>query len=289
MTLKSLIKLMRPHQYIKNIFIFLPLFFALKITNIVLFGNAFIAFVAFSLVSSAVYILNDYFDIVEDRLHPRKKDRPLASGLISNFQAMVTMLILTVGGFSLITLLPMSAIIYLSIYVLINIAYSSYLKHVAIVDVTIIAVGFVIRLFVGSIATGVPLSMWIVIMTFLLALFIALAKRRDDVIIFNKTGKKMRKAIDGYNVQLLDISMAITASVVIVTYILFATSLGTVEKFNSQYVYLTSIFVIVGIMRYLQIVFVNLNSGSPTTIILKDRFIQTNILAWIASFFWILY
>ena len=289
MILRSLIKLMRPHQYIKNIFIFLPLFFALKITDVTLFGNAFIAFVAFSLVSSAVYIMNDCFDIVEDRLHPTKKYRPLASGLVSRSKAIMIMLVLTISGFGFMTLLPINTMVYLLVYVLINIAYSLYLKRIAIVDVTIIAIGFVIRLFVGSSATEVRLSMWIVIMTFLIALFMALAKRRDDVVIFNKTGEKMRKAIDGYNIQLLDISMAITASVVIVTYILFATSLGTAEKFNSQYVYLTSIFVIIGIMRYLQIVFVDLNSGSPTMIVLRDRFIKTNILAWILSFFWILY
>lgn len=170
-----------------------------------------------------------------------------------------------------------------------NIAYSFYLKHVAILDVTIIAIGFVLRLFIGSAVTGIQLSMWIVIMTFLLALFMALAKRRDDILIFLETGKKMRKVIDGYNLQFLDTAMAIMASIVIVSYTMYTTSADIIERFNNQYLYLTALFVILGVMRYLQIVFVHLDSGSPTKIAMKDRFIQMTILAWIISFVWILY
>jgi hypothetical protein len=131
--------------------------------------------------------------------------------------------------------------------------------------------------------------MWIVIMTFLLALFIALAKRRDDVLIFLETGKKMRKVIDGYNLQFLDTAMAIMAAVVIVAYTIYTTSVEVTERFHSQYLYLTALFVILGIMRYLQITFVHLDSGSPTKIVFKDRFMQATIFSWIISFTWILY
>jgi hypothetical protein len=117
----------------------------------------------------------------------------------------------------------------------------------------------------------------------------ALAKRRDDVLIFLETGKKMRKVIDGYNLQFLDTAMAIMASVVIVAYTIYTTSAEVVEQFNSQYLYLTALFVILGIMRYLQVAFVHLDSGSPTKIVLKDRFMQATIVAWIISFTWILY
>ena len=251
--------------------------------------NAYIAFMAFSLSASAIYTLNDYHDIQEDKQHPKKKNRPLASGAISKPQATVIMIILASAGFSLMATLSLNAVMILASYVVINIAYSFYLKHIAILDVTIIAIGFVLRLFVGSAVTGIQLSMWIVIMTFLLALFIALAKRRDDVLIFLETGKKMRKVIDGYNLQFLDTAMAIMAAVVIVAYTIYTTSVEVTERFHSQYLYLTALFVILGIMRYLQIAFVHLDSGSPTKIVFKDRFMQAIIFSWIISFTWILY
>jgi len=280
---------MRPHQYIKNLFIFLPLFFALKITETALLLNAIIAFIAFSLTASAIYTLNDYHDIEEDREHPKKKFRPLASGAISKPKAIVIMVVLAVAGFGLMATLSLSAVGILATYVVMNIAYSFYLKHIAILDVVIIAIGFVLRLFIGSAATGIVLSHWIVIMTFLLALFMALAKRRDDVLIYLESGKKMRKVIDGYNLQFLDTAMAIMASVVIVAYTIYTTSSTVMERFHTQYLYLTALFVILGIMRYLQIAYVHLDSGSPTKIMLKDRFIQLTILSWIISFVGILY
>jgi len=289
MNLSTIIKLMRPHQYVKNLFIFLPLFFALKITETDLLLQAFIAFIAFSLTASAIYTLNDYHDIEEDRQHPKKKNRPLASGAISKTQAIGIMAILSLLGFALMLSLSLQAGAILATYVLMNIAYSFYLKHIAILDVTIIAIGFVLRLFIGSAVTGIALSMWIVIMTFLLALFLALAKRRDDVLIYLETGKKMRKVIDGYNLPFLDGAMMIMASVVIVSYTLYTTSTEVVTRMDSQYLYLTALFVILGIMRYLQIAFVLKDSGSPTKIVLRDRFTQLTLLGWILSFGWILY
>ena len=167
--------------------------------------------------------------------------------------------------------------------------YSVKLKHIAIIDITIIAIGFVIRLFIGSTVSDIPLSMWIVIMTFLLALFIALAKRRDDVIIFNETGKKMRKVVDGYNLKFIETSMSIMASITLVSYITYTTSDRVTQLYNNEYLFLTSIFVIIGILRYLQITIVKEDSGSPTKIILKDFFIQLALLGWILSFIWIIY
>ena len=281
--------LIRPHQYVKNFFIFVPLFFALEITNVDLLFNAFVAFLSFSLSASAIYILNDYHDIEEDRLHPKKKDRPLASGAVSKKQAIAIMLVLLAMGFTLMSSLSYLATGIVSFYVLMNVAYSLFLKHVAIIDISIIAVGFVLRLLIGSAVTDIHLSGWIVMMTFLLALFMALAKRRDDMIIYLDTGKLMRKVIDGYNIQFLDTAMAIMAAVVIVAYTNYTLSPEIVAKTNSQYLYLTSVFVILGIMRYLAITFVIQDSGSPTKIVLKDRFIQITLLGWIMTFFWLLY
>ena len=287
--MSNIIKLMRPHQYIKNIFIFIPLFFAMKITNLVLLSNAFIAFIAFSLSASAIYILNDYLDIQDDKLHPKKRFRPLASGAVSKSSAIKIMAILSISGFTIMALLSIKALLILLLYVVMNIAYSFKLKHIAIIDITIISLGFVLRLFIGSVVTNIELSAWIVVMTFLLALFMALAKRRDDVLIFNQTGKKMRRVIDGYNLQFLDTAMAIMAAVVIVAYTIYTTSPQTVAKFHSKYLYLSAFFVIVGVMRYLQITFVFQDSSSPTKIVLKDRFMQFVLLGWLMTFIWILY
>lgn len=289
MRLSSIIKLMRPHQYIKNCFIFLPLFFAAQITDTALLLNAVVAFLAFSLTASAIYVLNDYHDVEDDRRHPEKKNRPLATGVITKAQALIIMVLLFVAGTALMASVSFTAMAILLAYVTMNIAYSFHLKHVAILDVTIIAIGFVLRIFVGSAVTDIPLSMWIVIMTFLLALFMALAKRRDDVLIYLDTGKKVRQAIDGYNLQFLDTAMAIMASVVIVAYTIYTTSTEVIARVQSEHLYLTALFVIVGVMRYLQIAFVEKDSGSPTRIILKDRFMQITLIGWIATFAWVLY
>jgi len=286
---KDILKLIRPHQYIKNLFIFMPVFFVGRITDIELLLNAVVAFVAFSLSASAVYILNDYQDIEEDSQHPKKKYRPLASGAISKKSALILIGIFITMGFSLMAMLSLEALGILIIYFLLNVAYSFHLKHISILDVTIIAIGFVLRLFVGSTVTDAPLSVWIVIITFLLALFMALAKRRDDVLIFINTGKKMRKVIGGYNLQFIDAAMMIVSSVVIISYIFYTVSISTVQRMQSEYLYLTTLFVILGIMRYLQIAFVEHNSGSPTRIVLSDIFMQIVIFAWLFSFVWIIY
>jgi len=287
--LNPIIKLIRPHQYIKNIFIFMPIFFIGHITNIELILITTTAFVAFSISASAVYIFNDYQDIDDDRKHPEKKHRPLASGSITKKFAITLIGVFFIIGISIMATISFQVVGILCIYITLNIAYSLYLKHIAILDVSIIAICFVLRLFIGSSATGTALSMWIIITTFLLALFIALAKRRDDILFFLNTGKKMRRAIDGYNLQLIDGAMMIMASVVIVTYILYTTSIEVLQRMQSEYLYLTALFVILGIMRYLQISFVENNSGSPTKIVLRDKFMQITILAWTFSFAWIVY
>jgi len=284
-----LLTLIRPHQYIKNIFILLPLFFSGQLASLELLQSGLFAFIAFSLSASAIYILNDYLDIEDDRLHPKKKFRPLAAGTISKSAAIGWMLILILSGLGIMASLSLEAVSILEGYIILNIAYSCHLKHVAIVDVVIIATGFVLRLFVGAAVTEIHLSMWIVLMTFLLALFLALAKRRDDVLLFLNTGKKMRKVIDGYSLQFIDGAMMIMASVVIVSYILYTTSAEVVLRLHTEYLYLTALFVILGILRYLQISFVEENSGSPTKIVLTDIFMQFTILAWAGSFVWFIY
>lgn len=222
-------------------------------------------------------------DIKEDQQHPTKKFRPLASGKVSKSTAKI--MIVSLSGFSLITSYIFSPSLFtiLLIYFILNILYSLGLKHITIVDIFIIATGFVLRLFAGSSVIDAPLSMWIIIITFLLALFLALAKRRDDVLLASK-GKEIRKNIDGYNLEFVNASMVLMSGVVLVSYILYTVSESVMEKLGTQYLYLTTFFVLLGIIRYMQITFVEQNSGSPTKIVLKDRFLQLTILGWIVSF-----
>lgn len=287
--MKNIIILIRPHQYIKNLIVFFPLFFSMELLKPELLLSSFIAFIAFSICSSSVYILNDYFDIENDRHHPVKKYRPLAAGTVSIQFAFTIMALLFIIGGALMITLSFNAGLILGGYILMNILYSLKLKHVVILDVLIVATGFVLRLFVGSAATMIPLSRWIVLMTFLLALFMAFGKRRDDVLMFEETGKKMREVINGYNLRFLDGAMMIMASVVIVAYILYTTDSEVILRLKSDYVYLTAIFVIAGLLRYLQITFVENKSGDPTQIALKDKFLHVTILSWLGAFFWLLY
>lgn len=287
--MKNIANLLRPKQYIKNIIIFLPLFFSSQITDIQLLYNAVVAFAAFSLCVSGIYIFNDIQDADYDRKHPIKKSRPIASGAVSVKTAIIFMCVMLLAGFAVMFFLSLQATLYMAFYVLLNIAYSLYLKHIAILDVSVIGVGFVIRLLVGSVVTSTSLSMWIVIMIFLLALFIALAKRRDDVLVHMKTGIATRKVIDGYNLAFIDSAMAILSSVIIVSYLLYTTSAEIIARLGNEDVYLTTFFVILGVLRYLQITFVMKLSGDPVSIFLNDRFLIFSMLGWVLVFVAILY
>lgn len=193
----EILKLLRPHQYIKNLFVFAPLFFSFNfVLNDVI--NTFIVFILFSLIASSIYVLNDYMDIEEDKQHPKKKFRPLASGKVSKNSAKILFLLLSVISLISAYFLNTNLFLVLIIYFILNVAYSLKLKHITIVDIFIIATGFVLRLFAGASVIENQLSMWIIIMTFLLALFLAVAKRRDNVVLASQ-GKETRKNIDGYN------------------------------------------------------------------------------------------
>jgi decaprenyl-phosphate phosphoribosyltransferase len=221
--MKNLFILARTHHYIKNIIIFAPLFFSGMLLNEVKLLSTFYTFVFFSLAASSVYILNDLMDANEDRQHPKKKLRPVASGAVGKITAVIAMITLLVISITGSVFISHSVSMLITAYVVMNIFYSIWLKHIVILDVTIIAVGFVLRIFVGTAAIQMQTSMWIVLMTFLLSLFLAFAKRRDDVLLF-KDGKKVRSNISGYNLDFINVAMSIMASVVLVAYISYTIS-----------------------------------------------------------------
>jgi len=283
------IKLARPHQWVKNGFIWLPIFFGYKLSDKPAILGTLGAFIAFCITASAVYVLNDIKDIQEDRRHPLKKFRPLASGALSASEAnlfFIALLTISVAFCSII--LNTSTLILLAIYLLLNIAYSFKLKHISIIDIVCISTGFVLRIFAGGMAANIWISPWIVLMIFLLALFLALAKRRDDLLVVS-TGHTPRKGIDGYNLEFVNLTMVVMASVIIVSYILYTVSPEVVAKHGTDKLYLTALWVIVGILRYMQIAFVNQNSSSPTLIILKDLFMQVVVVAWLLHFYILIY
>lgn len=283
--LKSYIRLFRIHQWVKNLFIFLPLFFAFRLTEIAPIIADVWAFIGFSIIASGIYIINDWFDCESDRLHPVKKNRPLASGKVTKREAAVLLFFCVVTGFSVYIFIlgSLLATILLGIYFVLNLLYSFKLKHIPIIDIFIVAIGFIIRLFVGGVVTDTPLSRWIVIMTFLLALLLAIGKRRDDVLIYMRTGSKARKSLDGYNLDFANAIIIILSGIIIVSYIMYTISPEVVAR-NGEYLYLTSMFVILGLLRYLQILFVEGKGGSPTKIFIRDRFLHLVFLGWIGAF-----
>lgn len=279
------LKLLRINQWAKNVFIFAPLFFAFKFTDIHAILNAFYAFIGFSFIASSIYIINDLKDIDSDKQHPTKRYRPLAAGTISRKNALVIFGILLILGFSsyICILKNTTATTLLFVYFILNIAYSLKLKQISIVDITIVALGFVIRLFIGSVVTNITLSYWIIILTFLLALLLVIGKRRHDVIIFEETNKKMRNNISSYNLEFLNSTIVIIISTILISYIMYTISPVAVDR-NGEFLYLTALFVFLGLFRYLQAIFVEKKGDSPTRLLTHDKFLQIDIILWVISF-----
>lgn len=284
----SLIRLLRPEQWVKNMFMLIPAFFAGVLFNYNILLQVALGFLAFCAVSSSIYIINDYRDIKADRNHPEKHRRPLASGEVSSTQGFITMIILLTTGLSISLLINIWFFGILLIYISLNLGYSFGLKHISILDIFIVASGFLLRTLAGGIVADVYISQWLVIMIFLLALFLALAKRRDDLIIGMQSGKLMRKSVQHYNLEFTNASLTMLSGIIIVSYLMYTISEEVTNRLGNH-LYFTSIFVIAGIMRYLQITLVENNSGSPTKLLYSDNFIRITLLGWILSFFIIIY
>ena len=285
----DIIKLLRPQQWIKNLFVFLPLFFDRHLFDAGYLVPCILMFLAFSMAASGIYCFNDIHDAEADQNHHEKRNRPIASGKLSKATGYIVMLVCFILGAAIMCFINRAVFLVIGAYVVMNIAYTLLLKHIAIVDVFVIAVGFVLRVLAGGVATGIHLTHWIVLMTFLLALFLAFAKRRDDVTEFENSGVAMRKTANRYNLRFLNTATSIVGSITMVCYIMYTVSPEVVERFGSPYVYLTSIFVLAGIIRYLQIMTVEVKSGDPTRVMLKDRFIQGCVIGWLLAFALIIY
>ncbi len=285
-------KLLRVKQWVKNLFVFLPAIFSGQLLNAETFLHTLEAFFVFCLISSTIYILNDICDRKADREHPRKRLRPIASGKVSVGLASVIAVVIFVAAFVLAWLffgMNVDVFLIAAGYVIMNIAYTLTLKNIAILDVIIIATGFVLRVLMGGAACGIWVSPWLVMMVFLLTLLIAFGKRRDDLILAATDGKKIRKSVTGYNITFINQVISLLAGTMIVAYVCYTLSNDVMMRFASQNVYLTSVFVIAAVFRYLQLIYVREESGSPTDIIYRDRFIQSCCVLWLLSFIFIIY
>ncbi|MET3538592.1 decaprenyl-phosphate phosphoribosyltransferase [Chryseobacterium limigenitum] len=287
--MKKYLKLLRVEQWVKNLFVFVPLFFSGNIKNVELLTKSIFAFVIFSLAASVVYILNDYNDIEADSKHPEKRRRPLASGAISKSRAIAILIGLMIVDIALVflaqtyfheNLWKFATII--GLYFVMNLAYTFKLKHVPIIDIFIIATGFVLRVLAGGYITGINISQWAILLTFVLALVLAIGKRRGELINAQVSGKT-RRALDGYNVQFADIALSISVTLAIVCYLMFTLSPEVQARFHER-VFYTVIFVVFAFLRYLQQTLVYNRTESPTKIVYRDRYIQVTLLLWVAAF-----
>lgn len=287
--MSAVIRLIRVRQWVKNLFLFIPSFFAghlFKTEELLMVG---IGAFAFSLVASGVYVINDYRDRFVDRLHPTKKLRPIASGEIGTVSAWILIVLLITSGLFIAASFEIKFFYILLAYFGMNLGYSFGLKNIPILDLFIVSLGFLLRVYSGGVIADLPITHWLSIMILLLALFLIIAKRRDDLLINAKNGCVIRKSTQSYNLDFINSVITLLSAVVLVAYIMYTVSPEVTERFNSDYLFVTTIFVIAGVMRYLQIIFVENKSGSPTRIFVKDKFILLTIAGWILSFYLIIY
>ena len=291
---RCILRLIRPQQWLKNVFVLLPMFFGGSLLDAGDIRASLLTFLAYSFTASSVYCFNDINDLEADRRHPVKCHRPIASGALSVRTAWLLMALMLALAAATVSLVgdashAMKVGGVLAFYYVMNLAYCARLKQYAIVDVCIVAFGFVLRVLAGGFATDVVLSKWLVLMTFLLTLFLSFAKRRDDVVRMNETGEPPRKNTIRYNLTFINQAITVTAAVTLVCYIMYTVSPEVTARFHSDMLYLTSVFVLLGLLRYMQITVVDKKSGDPTKMMLTDRFTQLVVVAWALTFLVLIY
>ena len=280
---------MRPKHWVKNSFVLAPLFFGGKLTDTTAAIHVFACFVAFCLVASAVYLMNDIPDREKDRLHPIKKHRPIASGEISIPRARAGIFALIAPGFLIAFAADFRAGLVVVGYFLLNIAYSLFLKRVVILDIATIAIGFVLRVVGGAFAAQVQASQWLLIATFLVALFIALIKRRQELLTAGQEADRQRAVLSDYTPEMIDLLLAIVTPTTFFTYLAYPLDPETTERLSAPHLYLTSVVVLFGLLRYVALAFRNDRGESPVAILFSDRILQITVVLWTGMFAWFVY
>jgi len=279
---------MRPADWAKNVFVFAPLFFSGQAGQANKLQLTILVFLAFSAMSSAVYLFNDINDREFDRLHPQKKSRPIASGALTVKLAAASAMALAIISLGLVSFSSF-VVAFVLAYGVMNIAYSLWLKHVVIGDVFCIGLGFVFRVFGGGFAIDVMPSSWLILATFLLSLFLALSKRRHELLVMETTASTHRPVLEQYSLKLVDELISVVTPVTLITYLLYTLDARTIARFHSNWLYFTSIFVVFGIFRYLYLVHRMNLGGSPIQLLMQDLPLSLAIVGWVVTFFLIVY
>ncbi len=285
----GLVRSMRPKQWVKNLLVFAALIFSENLFDLTKLLQTFAGFVAFCLVSGAVYIINDIFDRENDRSHPKKRLRPIASGALSLpfawLGAMVAVILGIGGGFGL----DFKFGLLILFYFVMQLMYSLFLKKIVVLDVMIVAAGFALRAISGTFIVHVQISPWLFVCAILLALFLALAKRRHELLFLEGGGISHRSVLGKYSETLLDQMIAVATSATVVTYCLYTIAPETVHKFGTHNLILTVPFVLYGIYRYLYLVYRKEEGGAPERVLFTDVPLIIDILLWLISVVIILY
>jgi len=285
---KALIKTMRLHQWLKNVLIFTALVFDGQLGNVPALLRTSIGFLLFCLISSTVYIINDIADVEADRQHPRKRNRPIASGVLPVSVAWVAAVVIVCLSFPLAYLLSPTFALVLMVYFLLNLAYSKWLKHMPIIDVFVLASFYVLRVIAGlTIIHVARFSPWLYVVTSLLALYIGLGKRRAELALLANDAYSHRKVLDGYTIPLLDQFITIVSATTIGAYSLYTFSAINLPENHAMM--LTIPFAIYGIFRYLLLVQTKQGGGAPEEELFKDRPLQLAIVLWGLTVVLILY
>lgn len=270
---------MRPKQWAKNGFLFVALIFDRKLTNLPAFRDTIFAFVLFSLLASSIYLINDLSDIEADRQHPKKKNRPLASGELPVGVARAAIVVILLGVFPAAYLLSPPFALVCVIYFLLNLGYSLSLKHIPLIDVLVLASFYLLRVSAGVVIIQVDrFSPWLYLFTTFLALFLGIGKRRAELILMETSSNNHRKVLDGYTVSFLDQLISIDLTLTILTYSLYTFSAPNLP--GNHAMMLTIPFVIYGIFRYLYLVHVESHGEAPEDILMTDRPLQASIVLW---------
>ncbi len=287
--LHTLAKLARPGHWIKNSVVLAALFFAGVASDK---DSVFLALAAagvFCLISSAIYTLNDIIDRQQDKQHPLKKSRPLASGDISVPAATIFFVFLAMSGIVGAWLIGHNLIIIAGLFFILNILYSYWLKHLVILDVMAIALGFVLRGYAGAAAIDVPASKWMIINTLFLALFLGFGKRRHELVFLEENATAHRKILSKYSPYLLDQLIGVVTATVVVIYLLYTISTEVSEKLGTEYLYFTVPFVVYGVFRYLYLIHKEYEGGSPTRLLISDKPLLIDVILWLITVILILY
>ncbi len=287
--IKNTIKLLRPSQWVKNGVVLAGLIFAGKAEAVGLIKLSILAAIAFCFLSSSVYVFNDIIDRERDRQHPLKKNRPVASGKIPVGMAVFIFVILAAIGLTASAAINVNLLIVSACYVALNVLYTFFLKNIVIIDVMTIAAGFVLRALAGAVAIDVEFSSWLLITTFLLALFLGFGKRRHELTFLQGEATGHRRILERYSPYLLDQLIGVVTASTVITYIFYAVSPEVGVRLHTKYLFLTIPFVIYGIFRYLYLVHKEEQGGSPTSLLLSDRPLLVDVLLWLATVLIILY